>query len=47
VLAREGVKVGDIGDGRFRAVTHYGITSKEIEEAVTVMRRMWKETQRL
>jgi len=47
LLAREGVKVGDIGDGRFRAVTHYGITSKDIEEAVTVMRRMWKETQRL
>jgi threonine aldolase len=47
LLAQEGVKVGDIGDGRFRAVTHYGITSKDIEEAVTVIRRMWKETQRL
>ncbi len=41
VLAREGVKIGDIGGGRFRAVTHYGITSKDIEEAVRVMRRVW------
>lgn len=46
VLAREGVKVGDIGDGRFRAVTHYGITGKDIDEAVAIVRRVWKETQR-
>jgi len=43
VLAREGVKIGDIGGGRFRAVTHYGITAKDIDEAVKVIRRMWKE----
>ncbi|MGE0821565.1 MAG: low-specificity L-threonine aldolase [Candidatus Binatia bacterium] len=43
VLAREGVKIGDIGDGRFRAVTHYGITGQDIKEALTVMRRVWKE----
>ena len=43
VLAREGVKVGDIGGGRFRAVTHYGITSKDIDEALKVMHRVWKE----
>lgn len=43
VLAREGVKIGDIGGGRFRAVTHYGITTKDIEEAVRVMRKVWTE----
>lgn len=42
-LAREGVKVGDIGGGRFRAVTHYGITAKDIDEAVQVIRRVWRE----
>lgn len=47
VLAREGVKVGDIGDGCFRAVTHYGITNKDIDEAVKIVRRVWKETYRL
>jgi threonine aldolase len=41
ILAHEGVKIGDIGDGRFRAVTHYGITSKDIDEAVKIMRRVW------
>jgi threonine aldolase len=43
-LASEGVKVGDIDDGRFRAVTHYGITNKEIDEAVKIVRRVWKKT---
>jgi len=43
LLAREGVKVGDIGDGRFRAVTHYGITNQDIEEAVKIMRKVWTE----
>ncbi len=43
VLAREGVKIGDIGGGRFRAVTHYGIAAKDIEEAVRVMRKVWQE----
>ncbi|NOT58329.1 MAG: threonine aldolase, partial [Deltaproteobacteria bacterium] len=43
VLAREGVKIGDIGGGRFRAVTHYGITAKDIEEAVRVLRKVWTE----
>src|SRR5262249_24110134 len=47
VLAQEGVKIGDIGWGRFRAVTHYGITGKDIDEAVKVMRRVWKESHRL
>lgn len=47
VLAREGVKIGDIGGGRFRAVTHYGITAKDIDEAMKVMRKTWKEMGRL
>lgn len=47
MLAREGVKIGDIGGGRFRAVTHYGITVQDIDEAVRVMRKVWKETNRL
>jgi threonine aldolase len=42
-LAREGVKIGDIGDGRFRAVTHYGISSQDIHEAVRIIRRAWQE----
>ncbi|MBM4259553.1 MAG: low-specificity L-threonine aldolase [Deltaproteobacteria bacterium] len=46
-LAREGVKIGDIGNGRFRAVTHYGITGKDIEEAVKVIRRVWAETNKV
>ncbi|MGE0681867.1 MAG: low-specificity L-threonine aldolase [Candidatus Binatia bacterium] len=45
-LAREGVKIGDIGDGRFRAVTHYGISSKDIHEAVRIIRRVWQEVVR-
>jgi threonine aldolase len=43
VLAREGVKVGDIGDGRFRAVTHYGITDRDIDEVLRVIRNVWRE----
>jgi threonine aldolase len=42
-LARAGVKIGDIGGDRFRAVTHYGITQTDIHEAVRVMRKTWKE----
>jgi len=41
VLAREGVKIGDIGGGRFRAVTHYGITQTDISEAVKIVRKTW------
>lgn len=43
VLAREGVKIGDIGGGRFRAVTHYGISQADIHEALPIMRRTWRE----
>jgi threonine aldolase len=43
LLAREGVKIGDIGGGRFRAVTHYGVSQADIHEAVRIMRTVWKE----
>ena len=41
-FAREGVKIGDIGGGRFRAVTHYGISQVDIDEALRIMRKTWK-----
>ena len=41
-LAHEGVKIGDIGGGRFRAVTHYGISQVDIDEALRIMRKTWK-----
>ncbi len=37
-LRERGVLVGGQGGGRFRAVTHYGISSSDIEEALDVMR---------
>ncbi len=43
VLAREGVRIGDIGGGRFRAVTHYGISQTDIHEAGQIMRKTWRE----
>jgi threonine aldolase len=43
LLAREGVQVGDIGGGRFRAVTHYGISTSDIESALRIMRKVWRE----
>ncbi|MBI3303817.1 MAG: low-specificity L-threonine aldolase [Deltaproteobacteria bacterium] len=42
-LAREGVKVGDIGGGRFRAVTHYGISQSDIHGALRIMQKTWRE----
>jgi threonine aldolase len=42
-LAGEGVKIGDIGGGRFRAVTHYGIAQADIREAGRIMRKTWRE----
>lgn len=42
VLAQEGVKIGDIGGGRFRAVTHYGISQTDIHEALQIIVRTWK-----
>jgi threonine aldolase len=44
VLTREGVKIGDIGGGRFRAVTHYGISEVDVHEAVRIMGKAWRET---
>ncbi len=37
-LAERGVLVGEIGYGRIRAVTHYGIDTGDIEEALEVVR---------
>lgn len=43
LLAREGVQIGDIGDGRFRAVTHYGVSLRDMQNAVRIIRRVWQE----
>lgn len=43
ILARAGVKAGDIGSGRFRAVTHYGIAHNDIQEAIRIIRTVWRE----
>lgn len=42
-LARAGVQIGDIGGGRFRAVTHYGIAQADIHEAVRIIQKTWRE----
>lgn len=36
-LAERGVLLGEIGHGRIRAVTHYGINSSDIEQALEVI----------
>jgi threonine aldolase len=43
IFAREGVKIGDIGRGRFRAVTHYGISPADIHEALRIIHRVERE----
>ncbi len=43
-LVQEGVHLGDLGDGRFRAVTHYGISQRDIQTALPILRRVWKDT---
>ena len=42
VLAQAGVKIGDIGGGRLRAVTHYGISHEDIDEALRIIRETWQ-----
>jgi threonine aldolase len=37
-LFARGLRVGSIGAGKMRAVTHYGIDAGDIEEALEVMR---------
>jgi threonine aldolase len=39
-LREGGVKVSSTGPRRFRAVTHYGIETKDIEKALTVVRQV-------
>ena len=36
-VARHGLKILSVGPNRLRAVTHYGITAGDIEEAVTIL----------
>ena len=38
VLAEHGVLLGEIGHGRLRAVTHYGITSDSLKQALEIVR---------
>ena len=45
-LAREGVMLGDIGNGQFRVVTHYGVSLKDINKALPIMRKAWQEVMR-
>jgi threonine aldolase len=37
-LAERGLLVGELGHGRIRAVTHYGIDSGDVEEALEIVR---------
>jgi threonine aldolase len=41
-LAHEGVQISDLGRGRFRAVTHYGLAEEQIQDAVLIMRKVWQ-----
>ncbi|HEU4323321.1 MAG TPA: low-specificity L-threonine aldolase [Roseiflexaceae bacterium] len=41
-LARRGVLIGEIGRGRLRAVTHYGISSGDVEEALALIQQVLK-----
>ena len=42
-LAEAGVRIGDLGRGRLRAVTHYGLTRQHIHDAVRIIGAVWKE----
>jgi len=42
-LAQRGVKLNSIGGRRFRAVTHYGITTGDIEESIEALQRVMGE----
>ena len=42
-LADAGVRIGDLGQGRLRAVTHYGLTERHIHDAVRIIGTVWKE----
>ena len=42
-LADAGVRIGDLGRGRLRAVTHYGLTRQHIHDAVRIIGAVWKE----
>ena len=42
-LAAEGVQIGDLGGGRFRAVTHYGLATQHMYDALQIISRVRKE----
>ena len=42
-LAEAGVRIGALGQGRLRAVTHYGLTERHIHDAVRIIGTVWKE----
>lgn len=39
---KRGLNIGELGYGRIRAVTHYGITKKDIKEALEIIRDVFK-----
>jgi threonine aldolase len=43
-LAERGLRVGGLGSGRIRAVTHYGVDAGDIEEALEVVRGVLDNT---
>lgn len=42
-LAAEGVKIGVVDAGHFRAVTHYGITRQDVDAALVAIRRVMSQ----
>ena len=43
-LQAEGVRMGELGHGRIRAVTHYGISSEDIDRAIAAVERVLAPT---
>lgn len=41
-LKREGVRIGQIGDDRYRMVTHVGITDSDIDAVLKVLGKVWQ-----
>ena len=43
-LSDQGIKILQLGPAQLRAVTHYGISSEDIETTLTVLRRIMEES---
>jgi threonine aldolase len=43
-LVNQGIKILNLGPNRLRAVTHYGITSKDIDTTLTALRKIMEES---